>query len=161
MVSVSLRHALEKSVKVRSWMMLSVLLAAVAPALAQVEVKDAWARPTVSAQKATGAFMRLTATQNSRVVEVTSPVAGIAEIHEMKMSDNNLMQMRPVTALELPAGKTVELKPGGFHVMLQDLKQPIKDGDVVPLTLVVEGADGKRSNVEVKAVAKAMGGMQH
>jgi copper(I)-binding protein len=90
-----------------------------------------------------------------RVVEVTSPVAAVAEIHEMKLVDN-VMRMRPVAALDLPAGQAVELKPGGHHVMLQDLKQTIKEGDVVPLTLVVEGRDGKRTNVEVKVPVKAL-----
>ena len=145
------------------WWMLSILLAAASPAMAQVEVKDAWMRATVNAQKATGAFMSLTAASNMRVVEVRSPVAGVAEIHEMMQVDN-VMRMRPLNALELPAGKTVELKPGGNHVMLQDLKQPIKEGDVVPVTLVLEGSDGKRTNVEVKVAVRAvnaMPGKQH
>lgn len=135
--------------------MLSTLIAAVSPAMAQVEVKDAWMRATVHHQKAAGAFMRLTAAQKMRVVEVTTPIAGVAEIHEMKLVDN-VMRMRPVTALDLPAGQTVELKPGGHHVMLQDLKQTIKEGDVVPLTLVVEGSDGKRTNVDVKVPVRAL-----
>ena len=126
-----------------------------APAIAQVEVKDAWIRATVSQQKATGAFMRLTAAQDTKIVQVTSPVAATAEIHEMSMV-NNVMKMRQVEALDLPAGKTVELKPGGYHVMLFDLKQAIKEGDVVPLTLVVEGSDHKRTNVEVKVTARAL-----
>jgi len=143
--------------------MLSILLAAASPAMAQVEVKDAWMRATVNQQKATGAFMSLTAASNMRVVEVSSPVAGVAEIHEMMQVDN-VMRMRPLNALELPAGKTVELKPGGSHVMLHDLKQPIKEGDVVPVTLVLEGGDGKRTSVEVKVAVRAvnaMPGKQH
>jgi copper(I)-binding protein len=123
--------------------------------MAQVEVKDAWMRATVQHQKAAGAFMRLTAAQTMRVIQVTSPVAAVAEIHEMKLVDN-VMRMRPVAALDLPAGQTVELKPGGHHVMLQDLKQTIKEGDVVPLTLVLEGSDGKRTNVDVKVPVKAL-----
>jgi copper(I)-binding protein len=135
--------------------MLSALIAAASPAMAQVEVKDAWMRATVQHQKAAGAFMRLTAAQTMRVIQVTSPVAAVAEIHEMKLVDN-VMRMRPVAALDLPAGQTVELKPGGHHVMLQDLKQTIKEGDVVPLTLVLEGSDGKRTNVDVKVPVKAL-----
>ena len=122
---------------------------------AQVEVKDAWVRATVSQQTATGAFMRLTAAQKSRVVQVSSPVAGLAEIHEMSMA-GNVMRMRPIEALTLPAGQTVELKPSGYHLMLFDLKQAIKEGDVVPLTLVVEGGDGKRTNVEVNAQVRGL-----
>ena len=126
--------------------------------LAQVEVKDAWVRATVSQQKATGAFMSLTAAKNTRLVQVTTPVAGVAEIHEMSMADN-MMRMRAIDAVELPAGKTVELKPGGFHVMLLDLKQAIKEGDEIPLTLVLEGADGKRTNQDVKVRARGIMGM--
>ena len=67
------------------------------------------------------------------------------------------MKMRAVPGLELPAGKPVDLKPGGYHVMLMDLKQPLKAGDTVPLTLVVEGKDKKRQTVEVKATVRELG----
>ena len=70
--------------------------------------------------------------------------------------DGNVMKMRAVPALELPAGKAVELKPGGYHVMLMDLKQPLQDGESVPLTLVVEGKDGKRETLELKVPVKAL-----
>lgn len=138
--------------------MWSLFLVLASPAMAQVEVRDPWVRATVSQQRSTGAFMRLTAARNARVVQVSSPVAGVAEIHEMSLTDN-VMRMRPVQALDLPAGQTVELKPGGYHVMLLDLKQTIKEGDVVPLTLVVEAGDGKRSSLEVKLTARGMMGM--
>lgn len=121
-----------------------------------VQVQDAWARATVANQSATGAFMKLTAPAATRLVEARSPVAGVVEVHEMKL-EGDVMRMRAVSALPLPAGQTVELKPGGFHVMLMDLKAPVKAGDSVPLTLVFEGADGKRQTQEVKATARAMG----
>ncbi len=124
-------------------------------AFAQVTVKDPWVRATVSQQKATGAFMQLTSTQDVRLVEAKSPVAGVVEVHEMSM-EKDVMKMRAVPALELPAGKMVELKPGGYHVMLMDLKQQMKEGDTVPLTLVVEGKDKKRSTIEVKAPVKPL-----
>jgi len=66
------------------------------------------------------------------------------------------MKMRAVPVLELPAGKAVELKPGGYHVMLLDLKQQLKNGDSVALSLVVEGKDGKRETVEIKAPVKPL-----
>ena len=125
------------------------------PALAQVTVKDAWVRATVAQQKATGAFMQLQSAQEARLVAAQSPVAGVVEVHEMAM-DGGVMKMRALPSLALPAGKAVELKPGGLHVMLMDLKGQVKDGDTVPVTLVVEGKDGKRQNVEVKAVARTM-----
>ena len=130
-------------------------LATVSTALAQVSVKDPWVRATVPAQKATGAFMELSAAQGARLVEARSPVAGVVEIHEMAMVDN-VRKRRAIPGLDLPAGTAVELKPGGYHVMLMDLKGQVKEGQSVPLTLVVEGRDKKRQTVEVKAEVRAL-----
>jgi hypothetical protein len=110
----------------------------------------------VAQQKATGAFMQLTSMQGGKLVSVKSPVAGVVEIHEMAMQ-GDVMKMRAIAGLELPAGKAVDLKPGSLHVMLLDLKQQIKEGDSVALTLVVEGKDGKRETLEVKAPVRALG----
>ena len=131
---------------------IAVLMSAFA-AHAQVTVKDAWVRATVAQQKATGAFMQLQSAQDAKLVSVQSHVAGVVEVHEMAM-DGGVMKMRAVPSLALPAGKAVELKPGGYHVMLMDLKGQVKDGDTVPVTLVVEGKDGKRQNIEIKAAAR-------
>ena len=124
--------------------LLSTLVSAVfiLPAHAQVTVKDPWVRATVSAQMATGAFMHITSAQDARLVEARSPVAGVVEVHEMSMDKD--------------AGKSVELKPGGYHIMLMDLKQQMKEGDTVPVTLVVEGKDKKRSTIEVKAPVRPL-----
>ena len=121
-----------------------------------VQISDPWVRATVPQQKATGAFMQITAPKAMRLLEVRSPVAGVAEIHEMSMTDN-MMRMRQVKELALPAGKAVELKPGGYHVMLLDLKGQVKAGDKIPLTLVVEGEDKHRVTIEVNAVARPLG----
>jgi hypothetical protein len=131
-------------------------------AQAQVTVKDAWVRATVPQQKATGAFMHLQSAQDAKLVSAQSPVAGVVEVHEMSM-DGGVMKMRAIPSLDLPAGKAVELKPGGFHVMLMDLKAQVKDGDTVPVTLVVEGKDGKRQSVELKVPARssAASAMKH
>jgi hypothetical protein len=123
-------------------------------AQAQTTVKDPWVRATVAGQKATGMFGQVSSAAGGKLVAASSPAAGIVEIHEMSM-DGTTMKMRAIAALDLPAGKAVDLKPGGYHVMLMDLKQPLKAGETVPLTLVVEGAGGKRESVEVKAVVKA------
>jgi copper(I)-binding protein len=123
------------------------------PVAAQVTVTDPWVRGTVAGQMATGAFMKLQSAKDARLIEASSPVAGVVEIHEMAM-ENNVMRMRAVNALALPAGRAVELKPGGYHVMLMDLKQQMKEGEVVPVTLVVESA-GKRETIEVKAAVRA------
>jgi periplasmic copper chaperone A len=121
-----------------------------------LEVKDPWVRATAANQKATGAFMRISAASGGRLVEVRSPVAGVAEVHEMTM-DGNVMKMRAVSGIDLPAGKAVELKPGGYHVMLMDLKQPLKEGDSVPITLIVELAGGKREAVDLKVPVRPLG----
>ena len=145
---------------------LAALIFAAFPVMAQVTVKDPWVRATVPAQKATGAFMQITSAQDARLVEVSSTVAGIVEVHEMVM-EKDIMKMRGVASLDLPAGKSVELKPGGYHIMLMDLKQQMKEGATVPVTLVIEGKDKKRSTIEVKAPVKpltgggSMGGMDH
>ena len=133
----------------------AALLAIAGSAWAQTTVKEAWVRGTVAQQKASGAFMQITSVQGGRLIEVNSPVAGVAEIHEMAMQ-GDMMRMRALPALELPAGKAVELKPGGYHVMLMDLKQQLKAGESVPLTLVVEGKDGKRETLQVKAPVRAL-----
>jgi periplasmic copper chaperone A len=121
--------------------------------LAQVSVAEPWVRGTVASQMGTGAFMKITAAASARLVGASSPVAGVVEIHEMALV-NNVMRMRAVEALELPAGKAVELKPGGYHVMLMDLQRDLKEGETVPLTLVIEQG-GKRQNVEVKAPVRS------
>ncbi len=135
-----------------------------AAASAQTAVKDPWVRGTVAQQKATGMFAQLTSASGGKLVSASSPVAGVVEIHEMAM-EGNVMKMRAIPGLDLPAGKAVDLKPGGYHVMLMDLKQQLKAGDTVPVTLVIDGKDGKRETVEVKAPVKQMAassdGMKH
>ncbi|MCE1249938.1 MAG: copper chaperone PCu(A)C [Comamonadaceae bacterium] len=113
---------------------------------APVVVEGAWARASVPGQKATGAFMRLTARESVQLVRVQSPAAEVAEVHEMKM-EKDVMKMRAIPALELPAGQTVELRPGGYHVMLMDLKAPLAAGSEVPLTLVLRNAQGVETSV--------------
>ena len=132
---------------------------------AQTTVTEAWIRGTVQQQKATGLFAQITSAQGGRLVSASSPAAGVVEIHEMSM-DGNVMKMRALpNGLDLPAGKPVALKPGGYHLMLLDLKQPLKTGDTVAVTLVIEGADKRRETVEIKvpvrALASAMGEHKH
>lgn len=125
-------------------------------AFGQITVEDPWVRATVPQQKSSGAFMQLSSPTAVRVVDVRSDVASIVEIHEMKM-DGNVMRMGAVSGLDIPAGQTVELKPGGYHVMLMGLKRQLKDGDTVPITLVVEGKDNTRTTVEVNAPVRPLG----
>ena len=120
-----------------------------------VEVKDAWARSTVPGQKASGAFMKLTAREGTRLVGASSPVAGVTEVHEMKM-EGDIMRMRAIAGLDLPAGQTVELKPGGYPVLLLDLKTALRKGSSLPLTLVFKDAKGVESKVELSLPVLSM-----
>ena len=117
-------------------------------ASAQVDITDAWVRATVQGQKATGAFMNLTAKTDSRLVGVKTDAAAVAEIHEMKM-EKDVMRMKRVSVLPLPAGKTVSLKPGSYHVMLMGLKEPLPLDSHVQLTLMFEDAKGVKSQQEL------------
>ena len=139
----------------------AILLGTPASAFAQVQVKDPWVRATVPQQKVSGAFMQLSSSRDARLVEARSPVAGAVEIHEMAMDKGGVMRMRPVPGVNLPAGRMVELKPGGYHMMLMDLKRQLKEGDSVPLTLVVEGLDKKRETLEVKAMVRPLNTAAH
>jgi len=115
-----------------------------------VAITNSWARATVQGQKATGAFMTVTSKENAKLVTVSSPVAGIVEIHEMKM-DKDVMKMSALpNGLDLPAGKAVDLKPGGFHIMLMDLKLPLNKDVAVPLTLTFQDSSGKKSQQVVQ-----------
>ena len=115
-----------------------------------VTISNPWARATVQGQKATGAFMTVTSKENSKLVAASTPVAGIVEIHEMKM-DKDVMKMSALpNGLDLPAGKAVDLKPGGFHIMLMDLKLPLNKDVAVPLTLTFQDSSGKKSQQVVQ-----------
>jgi hypothetical protein len=125
-------------------------LCASAAFAADLEVANPWVRGTVAAQKATGAFMQLSSKGGVSLVGVESPAANIVELHEMAMADN-VMKMRAMPRLEVKPGQPLELKPGSYHVMLIDLKKPLAKGEIVPITLKVEGKDKKVESVEVKA----------
>lgn len=126
-----------------------------AAAYGQVSVQDPWVRATVAQQKATGAFMQLSSPKAVKLVSASSPLTPSVEVHEMAIQ-GEMMRMRQVQSVPLPAGQSVELKPGGFHIMLMNLKSQVKEGDVVPLTLVFENQDGSRETLDVKAAVRAL-----
>jgi periplasmic copper chaperone A len=123
---------------------------------AAVTATDAWVRGTVPAQRTTGAFVTLHSTEDAKLVGVASPNAKHAEIHESQMA-NGTMLMKAVDFVALPAGKRVELQPGGYHVMLFGLVRPLGAGDSVPLTLTLEDGSGKRSTLDVEAEVRPLG----
>jgi len=136
----------------------AVISLSVCMAQAQVEITDAWVRATGQGQKATGAFMNLTAKKATRLVGIKTDAAAVAEVHEMTM-DKDVMRMRPIPVLDLPAGQTVSLKPGGYHVMLMNLKEPLPVDSHVQLTLLFEDAAGVKSqqDLHLMTTAKAPG----
>lgn len=146
-------------IKISSFVLSTVISAS---AMAQaVTVADPWIRATVQGQKATGAFMKITSKEGAKLTGVSSPAAGISEIHEMKM-EKDIMKMSAVPSLNVPAGGAVELKPGGYHVMLMDLKAPLADKATVPITLTFENAKGVKSQVELQVPVRAMNAkMEH
>ena len=141
----------------KSKLLIACLAFALAPlaAIAQVSVKDPWVRGTVAGQKATGAFMQITSGSDASLVAVPSPAAKVVEIHSMT-HDGGVMKMRAIETLALPAGKPVDLSPGGYHVMLMDRVQPLKEGEKVPLTLTFADKSGKKTMQEVTATVRAL-----
>lgn len=121
-----------------------------------VIVADGWVRATVQGQKATGAFMKITAKDAAKLVAGSSPAAGVVEIHEMKMEKDVMKMAALPNGLELPSGKTVEIKPGGYHVMLMDLKAPLVANSTVPVTFTFQDAKGNKTTQELKLPVKSM-----
>ena len=134
-----------------AWM----VLCSSSPAFADVTVADAWVRGMVAGQTVTGAFMTLTSTEPASLVAASSPVAGKTELHRMVM-DHEVMRMRPVKAITLPAMRAVELGSGGYHLMLMAVKQPLMPGATVPLTLTFKAADGRRFLQAVQAEVRPL-----
>lgn len=132
---------------------LIALLCAALPAWAQVSVEQPWTRATPPGARIAAGYMELrSAGVADRVVGAFSPVAGRVEMH-VTLRDGDVMRMREVRFIEVPAGGTFELKPGGAHLMLVDLRRPLKKGEKVPLTLKLE----KTGEVKVELSVEEMG----
>jgi copper(I)-binding protein len=130
---------------------LLLLLAAGLSAHAQpapVQAEGAWARASVQGQSGSGAFMTLRATEPLTLVGASTPVAGVAAVHEMKM-EGDVMRMHEAGNLSVAPGKPLQMKPGGLHVMLMDLKAPLKPGTRIPLTLSFRTAKGEPRKLEL------------
>jgi copper(I)-binding protein len=142
--------------------LLSTILAV--PALAQdgqLEVGNAWARATPGKAENGAAYLTIQSPMADRLVSASTPVAKKAELHTMSM-EGMVMKMRPLAALEIPAGKAVTLNPGGTHIMLLGLKEPLREGQSFPLTLTFEKAGPKEVTVAVgKPGATAAGHTEH
>ena len=124
-------------------------------AMAQTTVDDLWVRATVPGQASTGAFMTVTASTDSKLLAVQSPAAKIVQIHQSSMKDD-VMSMKEVDSVALPAGKPVVMDTNSYHIMLIDLAGQVKEGDHVPLTLIVEDVQGVKTSISVDAPARAL-----
>ncbi|HTQ72915.1 MAG TPA: copper chaperone PCu(A)C [Burkholderiales bacterium] len=139
------------------WLLVAGLLAC-GPARADgpVTVSGAWVRGTAGPQTSTGAFMSIRSSKDVDLVAAESPAAKSVSLHETIMADG-VAKMRPVAKLKIPAGQTVELKPGAYHVMLEGLKKPLAKGASVPIVLTFEDPDKKRFRIRTKAQVRALG----
>ena len=118
-----------------------------------VQIENAYTRATVPGQQAAGGFMKIESKGAAdQLVSASSPVAGEVQLHEMAM-DGNVMKMRQVKDITVPAGGAVELKPGGLHLMFMNIKAPLTAGETVPVKLKF----AKAGEVEVKMPVNAMG----
>jgi copper(I)-binding protein len=118
-------------------------------------VEAAWARPTVAGQSGGGGFLKITGgSANDRLISASAGVSKVVELHTMEM-DGNVMRMRQIDAIDIPAGGTVELKPGGRHVMFMGLTQTLKAGERFPLTLRFEKAGEVKVDVQIAVQAPA------
>src|SRR3954451_22966990 len=127
-------------------------------------ITQPWSRATPGGAKIAGGFLTIEnkGAAPDRLVSGAGDVAGKVEIHEMAMN-NGVMTMRPLDkGLVIEPGKTVKLAPGGYHLMLMDLKQPFKQGDKVPVTLEFEKAGKVALSFDVQGVgAQAPAGHDH
>ncbi|QQS14797.1 MAG: copper chaperone PCu(A)C [Rhodospirillales bacterium] len=123
--------------------------------LGDLKIDHPWARETASMARAGAAFMVIENAGGGadRLVKASSPVAARTEIHTM-IKDGDVMRMREVPAIDLAPRAKVELKPGGFHVMLMELKAPLKAGDKVPVTLTFE----KAGAITIEVLVEKMSG---
>lgn len=134
--------------------------AEITAAVSPVTITNAWAKTTVPGGKVSAAYMDIKSSAPVKLLKAETSIAGNVEIHNMSMKDG-VMEMKAVDAIDVPANKTISLKPGGYHVMLMMLAASINKGDNVPIKLTFEGADKKPFTVDVKAKAHEKGLSHH
>lgn len=151
----------------RVFLILGALLAFAAPGFAgeaqrSVKVANAWVRAPAPGQKTVAAYLELTSEHDAALVAAGTPAAARVEMHSSSV-DGGVMRMRALPRIELPAGQTVKLAPGGNHLMLLEMKQPLKPGDKVALTLSIQpaGAGTSLTTVDLQADVRAADGAAH
>ena len=140
----------------RAWCLalLSIHATAVFAAAADVQLANVWARATAPGQKTAAVYMDITSDTDAALVAAASTVAERVELHRSS-HDDGVMRMRPAAKIELPARKAVKLAPGGVHLMLVNVKRPLREGDRVALVVSVQGRDGLRK-IETEAVVRGL-----
>jgi periplasmic copper chaperone A len=129
-------------------------------------INNAWARPTVEGQQGGGGFVTLMNHGNTddKLIGASSPAAARVELHTMSM-EGEVMRMRQVPSIDIKAGQTVELKPGGLHVMFMDIKKPLQNGSKVPVIFEFEKAGKMNVDFDIMPRPKfnksGSGGMDH
>jgi copper(I)-binding protein len=116
-----------------------------------IETSGGWIRATAPGQDQAGADLSIISKQSATIIGASSPACNAVQLHTMK-GENGMMRMREVNAIELPAGKRVNLRESGYHLMLIGLKAPLKEGETVPVTLSIKV--GKQGVVKIKASAE-------
>jgi hypothetical protein len=129
----------------------AALLISFASYAGDIEVSGGWIRASAPGQDQGGADLSIISKQSATLVGASSPVCKTVQLHIMT-NDNGMMRMREVKAIELPAGKRVNLRETGYHLMLMGLKAPLKEGDTVPLTLNI--MVGKQGVIKVETTAE-------
>ena len=140
----------------KTWIAAALLAVAASAGAHGLKIDHAWARPTVAGQPAGGAYLTLQNTGKApdKLLGGSTPAAAHVELHRMTM-EGDVMKMREIAALEIPAGQIVELRPGELHLMLTGLKAPLKAGTSVPLTLRFEKAGELKLELKVEALEPA------
>lgn len=116
-----------------------------------IETSGGWIRATAPGQDQAGADLAITSKQTATLIGASSPACKAVQLHTMT-SEDGMMRMREVKAIELPAGKRVNLRKSGYHLMMVGLKAPLKEGETVPFTLSIKV--GKQGVVKVETTAE-------
>ena len=135
--------------------LLAALLMSAGVYAGDIQVANVWTRSTVPGQEAAGVDMTITSKRSATLVGVSSPAAKVVGLHSMT-SENGMMKMHAVKTIELPAGKPVNLHDSGYHLMLDGLKVPLKEGESVPLMLSIKVGKQSTVRIGVKAEVKSL-----
>jgi periplasmic copper chaperone A len=137
------------SIKLLAFAASLVVASAALAQTSQLEVSNAWARATPGKAETGAAYLTIQSPTADRLLSASSPVAKKTELHTMSM-EGMVMKMRPLAGLDIPAGQTVTLKPGGEHIMLEGLNAPLREGQSFPLTLTFEKAGSRTITVAIE-----------